>query len=58
MPNLSLNNLQTELIHASANNVQPSWRERFLAAVTDNLEGVGSISPMRMYAEPFLTLAC
>jgi hypothetical protein len=44
MPNLSLNDLQSELITTSANNVPPSARLRFLSAVTDYLEGERHIS--------------
>jgi hypothetical protein len=44
MPNLSLNNLQSELIQTAVNNVPPSARLRFLSTVADYLEGERYIS--------------
>jgi hypothetical protein len=39
MPNLALNDLQTQLIHATANVLNPAVRSQFLSNIVDRLEG-------------------
>jgi hypothetical protein len=39
MANLALDELQTQLIHATANALSPAVRSQFLSSIIDRLEG-------------------